>query len=46
MAKEGVITISLERYTELCSCERFLDKLMASGVDNWDGYEDCLDEEE
>lgn len=46
MGKEGVITISLERYTELMSSERFLGKLMAAGVDNWDGYEDCLDEEE
>lgn len=44
-----MVTISWERYKELCECENFLHALQACGVDNWSGYSDALallDEEE
>lgn len=38
------ITIPLEEYVQLVADQRFLNALLAQGVDNWDGYELALDE--
>lgn len=38
------ITISKERYEELLDCEAKLIALENGGVDNWDWYDDSLEE--
>lgn len=36
------VTISWDRYEELCNCEDFLHALEACGVDNWVGYSEAV----
>lgn len=39
MSEIKMVTITEEEYLELKSDAKFLDCLVAVGVDNWDGYE-------
>ena len=39
------VTISLERYKELLEQEAKLDAMIIYGVDNWQGYGECFNEE-
>lgn len=41
---EEMITITKIKYNDLIECESFLSILEAAGVDNWDGYDDCVSE--
>lgn len=43
---DGVITISREEYDRLLKDSRFLDKLYAAGVDNWEGFSIACEETE
>ena len=36
---EDTVTITEEEYRKFVWCERAYDKLVAYGVDNWDGHE-------
>ena len=40
---EDTITISVERYNELIRSENILNALYAGGVDNWEWYEEALE---
>jgi hypothetical protein len=40
---EDTITISVERYNELIRSEKILNALYAGGVDNWEWYEEALE---
>lgn len=41
MSEEDTITISLAEYNELVADAKFLSCLIASGVDNWDYYDEA-----
>jgi hypothetical protein len=43
--KPKTVELTPERYQELLDAEDKLIKLEAGGVDNWDGYEFCFEEE-
>ena len=36
-----LVMINTEKYKELLEDQRFLNLLMAYGVDNWEGYSDA-----
>lgn len=38
MNDNGMIEMTVERYVELVAAEEELERLMAAGVDNWEGY--------
>lgn len=38
MTNYGMIEIAVDRYLELVAAEEELERLMAAGVDNWEGY--------
>ena len=40
---EDTITISVERCNELIRSEKILNALYAGGVDNWEWYEEALE---
>ncbi len=40
---EETITLSIKEYQKLYDASALLDALMASGVDNWEGYSHALD---
>ena len=40
---EDTIIISVERYNELIRSEKILNALYAGGVDNWEWYEEALE---
>lgn len=37
------IIIDIEEYRQLKNAQRFLKILDSNGVDNWEGYDDCID---
>lgn len=37
------VTIFKEEYEELLEDSKFLEALMAAGVDNWEGYDDAVE---
>lgn len=41
---EETVTISKAEYEELLNDSLFLGCLKSAGVDNWDGYDDAIDE--
>ena len=43
-AESNTVTLSKEEYAELMEKSEKLDALMSHGVDNWDGYDDAMDE--
>jgi hypothetical protein len=40
---DPTVSITQSRYDELLAAEKFLDCLIACGVDNWDFYDDARD---
>jgi len=38
----NTVTITKDEYNELVHAEEVLDALYAAGVDNWDGYEEAM----
>lgn len=43
MTETDMITIPRAMYEDFLDTERWLDALMAAGVDNWDGYDNALE---
>ena len=43
-SESNTVTLSKEEYAELMAKSEKLDALMNHGVDNWDGYDDAMDE--
>lgn len=39
----GTVTISVKEYQELLEDQRLLDALRGAGVDNWEGWDDAID---
>lgn len=39
------VTITKKEYLQLLEDSKFLNKLYQAGVDNWEGYEDCLEDD-
>jgi len=42
----GSVALSRSRYNELIEAEKILHKLYAGGVDNWEWYEEALEEDD
>ena len=43
---DETVEIPAKEYQSLLSRDRLLSNLEAAGVDNWDGYSDCVEDEE
>lgn len=42
---EETVTITKREYDSLIKHSNFLHRLEANGVDNWVGYDDCLEDD-
>lgn len=41
-----MILVDTEKYWQMVRDQKLLQALQAGGVDNWEGYDDCLEEVE
>ncbi len=43
MSKISTITVTQEEYDDLIDSAKLLAALMGAGVDNWEGYEEAME---